>query len=99
MTHLTTAHSHSLLVGLSTDELEAWRKAYLEDPHFSDVLKSLQDPKSNIMPLYPQYFYSSEGLFYFEDSNGNSRLCVPQTLRVQVMDQIHNTFTESAHGG
>ncbi len=71
----------------------------MEDSHFSEVLASLQDPNSHVTPRFPQYRYSDEGLFYFEDNNGNSRLCVPRSLRVELMSQIHNSLTELAHGG
>ncbi len=90
---------YSLLVGLSTEELANWRTAYHMDFHFAEVLKSLQDPKSDITPAFPQYFYSDEGLLYFEDSLGNSRLCVPKSMQLQVMDLVHNSITESAHSG
>src|SRR6202050_2172597 len=40
-----------------------------------------------------------DGLVYFEDWNGNFRLCVPESLRVSVMSKVHNILTESAHGG
>ncbi|PBK78930.1 hypothetical protein ARMSODRAFT_862583, partial [Armillaria solidipes] len=89
----------SLLVGLASEEIEEWRKGYSDDPHFSEVLTSLQDPKAHLTPQFPQYYYSDEGLLYFEDYNGNNCLCVPQSLQISIMDQIHNSLTESAHGG
>ncbi len=76
-TRLLSAQNYSLLVGLDSKEIEDWRMAYQEDPHFSKVLDSLQDPKSHITPLFPQYLYLDEGLLYFKDQNGNNRLCVP----------------------
>ena len=48
---------------------------------------------------FSQYHYSVEGLVYFEDSMGNTRLCVPKDLRIEVMQEAHNTVTEAAHGG
>jgi hypothetical protein len=50
-------------------------------------------------PDFPQYFYSDDGLLYFEDNEGNTRLCVPNQLRVEIMDEAHNTITEAAHRG
>ena len=36
---------------------------------------------------------------YFEDWNRNHRLVVPESLRVDIMSEVHNTITEAAHGG
>ncbi len=94
-----SAQTHTLLVGISEDEVKEWREAYQEDVHYRSVLDSFKKSTAHIAPEYPQYFYSDNGLIYFEDSNGNNRLCVPKSLRVQVMSMIHNTLTESAHSG
>ena len=39
-----------------------------------------------------------EGLIYFEDWNGNQRLCAHDSLWVEVMSEVHNILTESAQG-
>ncbi len=96
---LATAQFYNILVHIRPEELMKWRTTYQDNPHFKEVLESLQEPDSHISPRYPQYQYSDEGLLFFEDSNGNSRLCVPVAFRVSVMDQIHNSLTESVHGG
>ncbi len=98
-THMLSTQTYSLLVGLSPEELASWRAGYRADSHYAEVLESLQDPKSNIAPAFPQYFYLDEGLLYFEDSAGNSRLCIPKSIQLQVIDQVHNSLTESAHSG
>ncbi|KAK0209946.1 hypothetical protein IW262DRAFT_1235578, partial [Armillaria fumosa] len=89
----------NIVIGLSSTEVAMWREAYLVDHHFRDVIESLQVPKSHITPKYPQYQYDDNGLLFFEDSNGNNRLCVPESLRTSVMDQVHNSLMESAHSG
>jgi hypothetical protein len=94
----STAKAYSILIGLAPSETERWRTAYQLDPHFNKVLQSFAFDKVDD-PLYPQYFYGDEGLIYFEDSQGNMRLCVPNQLRVEVMDESHNIITEGAHGG
>ncbi len=97
--NIMTAQFYNIIIHIKPEELEKWRTAYQEDSHFKDVIESLQEPQSHILPRYPQYQYSNDGLLFFEDSNGNSRLCVPEALRISVMDQAHNSLTESAHGG
>ena len=92
-----TSNTYSVLVGMSSDELEEWKKAYANDKLYSKILKASQienDEEGN----YPQY-QIRDGLIYFEDWNGNFRLCVPDSLRLTVMSEVHNVLTESAHGG
>ena len=95
--HLTSK-SFSTTVHVSESELHEWRNAYLRDPHFKLVCESRSGDKNTNL-TFSQYHYSEEGLIYFEDSSGNTRLCVPKDLRVEVMQEGHNTITEAAHGG
>lgn len=94
-----TSSSYSVLIGIEDSEIQKWIVGYKSDRHFSEVLRNWKGEKNWTNPLYPQYHYSDNGLIYFEDWEGNNRLCVPQSLRVSVMDEVHNTLTESAHGG
>ncbi|KAE9383515.1 hypothetical protein BT96DRAFT_749668, partial [Gymnopus androsaceus JB14] len=89
----------SILVGLSDVELDTWHKGYDSDPFFGSVIRSLRDTVHPQNPQYSHYFCGDNGLLYFEDWHGNNRLCVPEPLRLSVMEEIHNSFTESAHGG
>src|SRR5882672_11538824 len=72
-------------------------KAYTNDKLYSKILKASQI-NNNKEGNYPQY-QIRDGLIYFEDWNGNFRLCVPDSLRLTVMSEVHNVLTESAHGG
>ncbi len=95
---LATAKHYNILIGVDDHELARWRQAYEEDSLYRDVIASQQDAGVT-NPKYPQYFYSDIGLVYFEDGNGNNRLCVPKSLRLEVMSDIHDRLTESAHSG
>ena len=88
----------STLVQIDKDEVQKWKNAYYKDPHFNLVLQSKRSSKETEL-TFPQYHLSEEGLVYFEDSIGNTRLCVPKDLRVEVMTEAHDTITEAAHGG
>ncbi|KAI5886075.1 uncharacterized protein SCHCODRAFT_02474427, partial [Schizophyllum commune H4-8] len=88
-----------VIVGLDDSELQTWRDAYQTDNHFRKVLDTLNKEENWSSPVYPQYHYSEQGLVYFEDSNGNNRLCVPASLRSRVMSDVHDTISEAAHGG
>jgi hypothetical protein len=95
--HYVTPNTYSVLVGMNTNNLNNWKKAYITDKLHSKVLMVSQannDEAGN----YPQY-HKRDGLIYFKDWNGNHRLCVPDALRVTVMSEVHNILTKSAHGG
>ena len=89
--------TYSILVGMNANDLEDWKKTYTTDNLYSKVLRaSLTD--HNKAGHYTQY-QIRDGLVYFEDWNGNFWLCVPESLQVSVMSEVHNILTESAHGG
>jgi transposase InsO family protein len=92
-----TSNTYSVLVGMNTDNLNNWKTAYITDKLYSKVL-TVSKANNDEAGLYPQY-QIRDGLIYFEDWNGNRRLCVPDAFRVTVMSEVHNTLTESAHGG
>ena len=94
-----TSQTYNLLVSIDPSVLEEWRTGYDNDPFFHSIIADLKDECRLSHPRHPQYHYSEDGLLYFEDWNGNNRLCVPQAQRVAVMAEVHNEITESAHGG
>ena len=94
----STSRSYTTLVGIDQDEIRRWKSGYDEDPHFKLVLKAMKEDKDHDAP-FPQYHYSDNGLLYFEDSMGNTRMCVPKNLRNEVMSENHDIISESAHGG
>ena len=93
-----TSEAYTTITSISSDELEKWNKAYASDPFLSKSLKedNTEDDFSN---KYTQYQIQKNRLIYFEDWNGNHRLVVLESLRVDIMSEIHNTITEAAHGG
>ena len=93
-----TSCSYMTLVGMEPNEISRWKAAYDEDAHFRSVLKAIREDEDNSVP-YPQYQYSDNGLLYFEDSMGNTRMCVPKQLRNEIMSEGHDIISESAHSG
>ncbi|THH26480.1 hypothetical protein EUX98_g7699 [Antrodiella citrinella] len=89
----------SLIVGLSDKEVERWRSGYLKDNYFSNIIRTLTSADDKSQETYSHYFRSQDGLLYFEDWNGSSRLCVPNSLQTEVMAESHNVITEGAHAG
>ncbi|KII96106.1 hypothetical protein PLICRDRAFT_75925, partial [Plicaturopsis crispa FD-325 SS-3] len=88
-----------VLIGISPEDITAWRKGYTNDDHFSAVLKSLQIETQTNEPEYPQYFLSDTGLLYFEDAAGNNRLCVPASEQQSLISDTHDAIGETAHAG
>ena len=42
---------------------------------------------------------NEDGLLYFEDWNGNYRLCVPKDEQAPLLSEVHDKITEGAHAG
>jgi hypothetical protein len=94
-----TSRNFSITIHSDPDEIAEWVKGYQADSYFKKVLDTLKEETNYLNPKYPQYFTSDEGLLYFEDWEGNNRLCVPASLQSQIMKEDHETITEGAHCG
>ena len=91
-----TSETYSTIILISAEEVEKWKEAYRQDSHLSQVLKAEEEENIN---KYAQYQVRVNRLIYFEDWNGNHGLVVPESLRVEIMSDVHNNITEAAHGG
>ena len=91
-----TSETYSTIILISIEELERWKVAYRQDSHLSQVLKVEEEEDTD---KYAQYQIRVNGFIYFEDWNGNHQLVVPESLRVEIMSEVHDTITEAAHGG
>ena len=82
-----TSNTYSVLVEMDNEGLESWKGSYATDQFYSKVLNAFQ-VNDNKDRNYPQY-QPIEGLIYFEDWNGNLRLCIPHSLCIKVMSEVH----------
>ncbi|THU87290.1 hypothetical protein K435DRAFT_618894, partial [Dendrothele bispora CBS 962.96] len=89
----------NILVGFDGEESARWKDSYTRDPTFGSIILALKEGKDKDGSHDTRYHYSEEGLLFCEDWNGNYRLCVPAELRNQIMAEVHDSKTESAHGG
>ena len=94
-----TSRNYSIMVHINEDEIQEWVLAYKEDNYFKKVIEQLRTEDNLMNPKYPQYYMSEKGLLYFEDSEGNIRVCVPEKLRFQIINEDHENITEGAHSG
>jgi hypothetical protein len=93
-----TSEAYSTIISISAEELNSWKEAYQKDPLLSQILKAEEEDDISLEKNTP-YQVRSNGLIYFEDWNGNHRLVVPDSLRLGIMNEVHNTIMEAAHGG
>jgi hypothetical protein len=91
-----TTEAYSTHISITAEELNKWKEASGKDPLLSEILRTDEE---RVDDKYSQYQVKEDGLVYFEDWNGNLRLVVPESLRVEIMNEVHNTITEAAHGG
>ena len=91
--------SFSVLVGIDKEELLTWTQGYASDPYFANLLSNLRKESKWNNPSFPQYHYGENGLIYFEDWNGNNKLCVPKSLQNKIMAEMHDNISEGAHAG
>ena len=94
-----STQNYSLLVSMDPVTIEEWQAGYKKDAYFSAIIANLQAESHANHPLHPKYHYSDDGMLYFEDWNGNNRLCVPTSQQVAVMSEVHNSYMEAAHAG
>jgi len=92
-----SSSSFSILVGIDEEEMHLWTEGYASDPYFSNLLSSLRKESKWNNPSFPQYHYGENGLIYFEDWNGNNKLCVPRNLQTRVTAEAHDSISEGAH--
>ena len=77
--------------------IESRKKGYSTNRLYSKVLDAFQINNGKDRN-YLQY-QIIVGLIYFKDRNGNLKLSVPDSLYVEVMSEVHNILTKSAHVG
>ena len=94
-----TSSALNITVSISTDELNLWKEAYLQDPQTSLILSDLRSEEHPDNPRHPKYHLHENGLLYFEDWEGNLRLYVPKSLRVDLMKEDHENPNEGCHSG
>lgn len=74
-----SAHCQTISV-IGPGDLEELRVKQETDPHFGKIISTYRED-SDAPKNYPQYFIGDDGLCYFEDALGGSRLCVPESDR------------------
>ena len=91
-----TSKAYSTHISITSEELNKWKKASRKDLLLFEILRTDED---KIDDKYSQYQVKENQLVYFKDWNRNLCLVMPESLRFKIINEVHNTITEAAHGG
>ena len=83
---------------MSDSVRQQWLQGYLDDPSLCSIW---EDKRSEVGAWEPgfRFFKDLDGLLYFRDANYNPRLCVPKSLRREILTEAHESPFETAHMG
>ncbi|KAF8992954.1 hypothetical protein BDZ89DRAFT_973172 [Hymenopellis radicata] len=87
-----------LLVHMSTDELAKWLTTYQDDPIMKRTWESAASIKEKWVPSN-RFFKDADGLLFFCDADYHLRLCIPKSLRWEIMIEAHKGAMDHAHLG
>jgi len=75
-------------------ELKSLQKEYSKDPYFSIILEELSKLES-----FKGFHLSPNQLILFQDSSGRNRLCIPESMTSNIMNETHDSIMGTAHAG
>ncbi|KIY61608.1 hypothetical protein CYLTODRAFT_327283, partial [Cylindrobasidium torrendii FP15055 ss-10] len=81
-------------IEMGNELLERFREGYNSDPQFTRVLEWT---RSKEWSHDYRFFRNEAGLLFFKDADYVPRLCVPRSLRAEILIQAHEHPLESAH--
>ncbi|KAJ3473690.1 hypothetical protein NLI96_g12874 [Meripilus lineatus] len=85
-------------IHLNDETLEQFKKGYEEDISFQNRLTE-QSQSPNSWNAANRFFRDSRGLLFFRDADFHARVCVPKSMRANVLKEAHESPFESAHAG
>ncbi|KAG8748758.1 hypothetical protein FRC12_013800 [Ceratobasidium sp. 428] len=92
-----TSASYNLIASIDSTEVSRFISEYENDKHFSKIIQDIR--KSHLVSPYPQYYIEDNGLLYFTGNEGNPRLCVPSSIRQDILAEAHDLPSKGAHPG
>ena len=81
----------TLTISMDSKEFVKFLDAYKDEDHFRQVLEAIQETKDSMNPPYPQCQVGDNGLLYFQDLNGNQRLCIPKAWQYEITSEVRAT--------
>jgi hypothetical protein len=85
-----------LHVQVDEEALKDFTLGYVSDKTFATLIERTSEEKPN--PLkFRAYQLAKNSLLYFEDTNGNIRLCVPTSQQASLIKEVHDEAHETTH--
>jgi len=75
------------------NDIREWINAYEKDKHYSEVLQACGVSNTK----FSQYSLQEDGIIIFNNWTGYSRVCVPKSLVHEILKEIHDGITGTAH--
>lgn len=88
----------ALLVHLTEERTKAFVDGYQRDPYLKARWLDARNASDNWY-AGKRFFRTQDGLLFFRDADFQPRLCVPASLRNDVLRRMHESPLESAHAG
>jgi transposase InsO family protein len=102
MEPISLSCNYSLVSSISNQEIQKFTEGYKSDRIFNKVIMDLQNEdlsRPDSVLVKSPYWQNDQGLLYFEDWNGNDRLCVPESMKINIIADCHNEISAGAHAG
>jgi hypothetical protein len=92
------AAQRHLHVHVDERALKDFALGYASDKAFAPLIKRANEERPDPQK-HRAYRLASSGLLYFEDADGNVRLCVPASQQTSLIKEVHDEAHETAHAG
>ncbi|KAI4294663.1 hypothetical protein GGG16DRAFT_66906, partial [Schizophyllum commune] len=87
-----------LLLSMHPALTQQFKDGYKTDPYFKDrYAESVESPAKILTPSH--FRRGPTGLLYFFNADWEARLCIPRSMVQFVLEWIHESREEAAHGG
>ncbi|KAF9020060.1 hypothetical protein BDZ89DRAFT_910303, partial [Hymenopellis radicata] len=86
----------TLHVNFSKALIERFITGYQNDPQFAKIYLSSPTATDRWDPNQ-RFFKETNGLLYFRDADYVARLCVPRSLRWEIIKEAHENPMEATH--
>ncbi len=98
-----TSETFNLLITIDPEEIKGVQNSYQNNPYFRKVFERLTEEEEKEITrqqsYYPQFTKSEKNLPYFEDCQGNQKLCIGKQLVKNILAENRDQLSTGAHEG
>ena len=91
-----TATKMEMFLHVNPMDVQTIIKGYEEDAHFSTIIHSFP---SEPPFTFKNYYWNEDGLIFFGNNSGRDCLCIPSSMQLDLMEEIHGSLTGAVHAG